>query len=128
MAAQLQGSYVNDLAKSIGYALTGIKFVVQHERNARLHLVMAILALLLGLELRVTNAELAAIFFAVIIVFLAEIINTAFEKTLNIVSPGHHPQVKIIKDMAAGAVLVAVIGAGVIGIMIYLPYIGRLAW
>jgi len=86
----------------------------------------AIIALFLGLELRVTSAELATVFFAIVIVFLAEITNTAFEKTLDIVSPGHHPQVKIIKDMAAGAGLVAVIGAGIIGVMIYTPYIVRL--
>jgi len=117
---------VNGLLKSISYALIGLKYVIQHERNARLHLLSAFVALVLGLELRVSHAELAAIFFAIVIVFLAEIINTAFEKTLDIVSPGHHPQVKIIKDMAAGAVLVAVIGAGIIGVMIYTPYIVRL--
>ena len=117
---------MNGLLKSLGYALICLKYVIQHESNAPLHLLSAFVALVLGLELRVSNAELAAIFFAIVIVFLAEIINTAFEKTLDIVSPGHHPQVKIIKDMAAGAVLVAVIGAGIIGVMIYTPYIVRL--
>lgn len=114
---------MNALLKSIGYALTGIKYVVRYERNARFHLLSAIIALLLGLELHVTSAQLATVFFAIVIVFLAEITNTAFEKTLDIVSPGHHPQVKIIKDMSAGAVLVAVIGAGIIGLMIYTPYV-----
>jgi len=114
---------VRNLFKSFGYALTGIKYVIRYERNARIHLLVAILALLLGLELRVTDAQLAAVFFAILIVFLAEIINTAFEKTLDLVSPGHHPQVKIVKDMAAGAVLVAAGGAVIIGLMIYTPYL-----
>lgn len=117
---------MNGLLKSIGYALIGLKYVVRHERNARLHLLSAGVALFLGLELHVASAQLATVFFAIMIVFLAEITNTAFEKTLDIVSPGHHPQVKIIKDMAAGAVLVVVIGAGIIGLMIYLPYVVRL--
>jgi diacylglycerol kinase (ATP) len=117
---------VNALLKSFGYAVTGIRYVLRYERNARAHLVLAILALLLGLELRVSDVQLASIFFAIIIVFLAEIINTAFEKTLDIISPDHHPQVKIIKDMAAGAVLVAASGAVIIGLVIYVPYLVRL--
>ena len=117
---------MNTFRKSFGHSLTGLKYVVRYERNARIHLVFAILALLLGLELRVTDAQLAAIFFAILIVFLAEIINTAFEKTLDLVSPEHHPQVKLVKDMAAGAVLVAAVGATIIGIMIYMPYLVRL--
>jgi diacylglycerol kinase (ATP) len=117
---------VNGLFKSFGYALRGIEYVIRYERNARIHLLVAILALLLGLELRVSDAQLAAIFFAVIIVFLAEIINTAFEKTLDLVSPDYHPQVKIVKDMAAGAVLVAAGGAVIIGLMIYTPYVVKL--
>lgn len=118
---------MNAFLKSLGYSLSGLKYVVRYERNARIHLVLAILALLLGLELRVTDAQLAAIFFAILLVFLAEIINTAFEKTLDLVSPERHPQVKIVKDMAAGAVLVAATGAVIIGIMIYVPYLLRLA-
>ena len=117
---------MNGLFKSFGYALTGLKYVIRYERNARVHLLVAILALLLGLELRVSDAQLAAIFFAIIIVFVAEIINTAFEKTLDLVSPDHHPQVKIVKDMAAGAVFVAASGAVIIGLMIFTPYVVKL--
>lgn len=114
---------MNAFLRSLGHALRGLRYVVRYERNARIHLVLAFLALLLGLELRVTDAQLAAIFFAILIVFLAEVINTAFEKTLDIISPEHHPEVKIIKDMAAGAVFVAAVGAVIIGLMIYVPYI-----
>jgi diacylglycerol kinase (ATP) len=117
---------VNAFLKSLRYSLEGLNYVIRYERNARIHLVVAFLAVLVGLELRVSDAQLAAIFFAILIVFLAEIINTAFEKTLDLVSPEHHPQVKIVKDMAAGAVLVAAVGATIIGIMIYVPYILRL--
>jgi diacylglycerol kinase len=123
MDRECLGLYVKNLYKSLNFAIEGIRYVIRHERNARIHLILAVFALALGFFLRVTDAQLAAIFFAVIIVFLAEIINTAFEKTLDILSPNHHPQVKIIKDIMAGAVLVAASGAFIIGLIIYTPYI-----
>lgn len=97
--------------------------MVKHEKNARIHLVFAIAVLALGLMLRITSGDLAAILLAVIIVFFAEIMNTAFEKTLDLVQPNHHPQVKLIKDMAAGAVMVSATAAVVIGIVIFTPYL-----
>jgi diacylglycerol kinase len=66
---------------------------------------------------------LAAILLAIIIVFFAEIMNTAFEKTLDLVEPNHHPQVKLIKDMAAGAVLITAVTAVAIGLVIFPPYL-----
>lgn len=111
------------LAVSFGHAWRGVRYVVKHEKNARIHLVFAIVILLLGLILQLTAGDLAAILLAVIIVFFAEIMNTAFEKTLDIVEPNHHPQVKLIKDMAAGAVLVTAIAAVAIGIVIFTPYL-----
>jgi len=80
----------------------------------------------MGLLLRLTPGDLAAILLAVIVVFFAEIMNTAFEKTLDIVEPHHHPQVKLIKDMAAGAVLVTAIAAVAIGIVIFTPYLAAI--
>jgi diacylglycerol kinase len=100
--------------------------VLRNERNARIHLVFAILVLLAGLVFQVTPLELSAVVFAVIIVFLAEIFNSAFEKTLDIVSPGHHPTVKLVKDMTAGAVLFAAVGAVIIGVVVFLPHITKL--
>lgn len=111
------------LIVSFGHAWRGVRYVVKHEKNARIHLVFAIGVLALGLILRLTSGDLAAILLAVIIVFFAEIMNTAFERTLDIVEPNHHPIVKLIKDMAAGAVLVTAIAAVAIGIVIFTPYL-----
>ncbi|HSH31120.1 MAG TPA: diacylglycerol kinase family protein [Candidatus Saccharimonadales bacterium] len=116
------------LFKSFYYAIIGISYVFKNERNARIHFLMAILALGLGVALGVSSAELAAIFFAVIIVFVAEIINTAIEKTLDLIDTKRNPQVAIIKDMVAGAVLVAAGGALIIGVVIFWPYVLDLAW
>ena len=111
------------LAVSFGHAWRGIRYVIKHEKNARIHLVFAVVVLILGLVLGITNRDLAAILMAVIIVFFAEIMNTAFEKTLDLVQPNHHPQVKLIKDMAAGAVLVTAVVSAAIGIVIFTPYL-----
>ncbi len=113
-------------ARGFYYAGRGIVYVFRHERNARVHLVFAALAFLVGLWLRVSDAELAAIFFAIIIVFLAEIFNTAVEKTLDLVDPHHNPHVMLIKDMTAGAVMVAATAAAVVGVVIFAPYLVRL--
>ncbi len=108
---------------SFGHSIRGVLHVLKKERNARIHLVAAFLAFGVGLALQVTDVELAAIFFASILVFIAEIFNTAIEKTLDIIQTEHHPQIKIIKDMAAGAVMIAAIAAAMIGVVIFLPRI-----
>lgn len=115
-------------SRSLYTAFQGIVYVVRVERNARFHLIIAILTLLLAVLLGVSNAELAAIFFAIIVVFIAEVINTAIEKTLDIIEPKHSEDVRIIKDIAAGAVLVAAIGAAAIGLAIFVPYITDIVW
>lgn len=102
--------------------------MVRVERNARFHLIIAIITLVIAVLLGVSNAELAAIFFAIIMVFIAEVINTAIEKILDIVEPDHSEDVRIIKDIAAGAVLVAAIGAAAIGLAIFIPYFTEMLW
>ncbi len=111
------------LATSFGHAWRGIKYVVKHEKNARIHLLFAVMVLVAGLFLRLTTGDLGVVLLAIVIVFFAEIMNTAFEKTLDLVEPNHHPQVKLIKDMAAGAVMVTAVAAVVIGVEIFTPYL-----
>ncbi len=116
------------IIRAFGYAFTGVWYILRHERNARIHLLIAVGVLLSGWILNISNAELAAIFFAIILVFLAEILNTAIEKTLDVINPDHSEKVALIKDMAAGAVLVASIGAAIIGVAIFWPYLVGLAY
>jgi diacylglycerol kinase (ATP) len=119
---------IASFVRSLYTAFQGIVHVVRVERNARLHLLIAIAALALGVFLGISNAEMAAIFFAIIIVFTSEVVNTALEKTLDLLHPHQDEQVRIIKDIAAGAVLVAAIGAAAIGLAIFAPYISELIW
>jgi diacylglycerol kinase len=115
-------------AQSLNHSWRGVRHVFVHERNARIHLMFALAAFLLGVLLRVSDAELAAVFFAVIIVFLAEIFNTAIERTLDLIDIKENPRIKLIKDMAAGGVLVAAVAAVIVGIAIFVPYVVRALW
>jgi diacylglycerol kinase len=114
--------------KSLNDAFRGLMYVLRSERNARIHLLVAFAVLLLGLVFNVSGTELAALFFAIIMVFLAEIANTAFEKTLDLIQPEYSEKVRVVKDMAAGAVLVAAVGAVLIGVMVFYPYVLEQIW
>jgi diacylglycerol kinase len=120
----VQGTFLHGML----HAWHGVRHVFLHERNARVHLLFAILAFVTGVWLQVSDAELAAVFFAVIIVFLAEIFNTAIERTLDLIDIKENPRIKLIKDMSAGAVLVSAIAAVTIGIAIFAPHIIRKIW
>lgn len=127
-AARVHPSAQGSIFDSTWHAWHGVLHVVKHERNARIHLAVALVALSMGVWLEVTNAELAAIFFAVILVFLAEIVNTAIERTLDLIDIRENPRIKIIKDMAAGAVLVTAVAAAAMGLVIFLPHLMRILW
>jgi diacylglycerol kinase len=114
--------------RSLYTAFMGVVFVIRVERNARLHLIIALLVFIVSVMLGISDAELAAVFFAVVLVFTAEIVNTALEKTLDLIEPKSSEQVRVIKDMAAGAVLVSALGAAAIGIAIFSPYLIRFIW
>jgi diacylglycerol kinase len=114
------------VAASFVHAWHGVLHVFKHERNARMHLLSAVFVM--GLWLGLSDAELAAVFFAVIIVFLAEMFNSAIERTLDLIDVKENPRIKLIKDMSAGAVLVAAVAALVVGVAIFAPYIWELVW
>ena len=116
------------LVISIKNAASGLRLILRQERNARIHLALAIAALAAGLLLGVSDIGLAAMFFAVILVFLAEIFNSAIEKTLDLVEPTVSVKVAEVKDMAAGGVLVAAIAAAAIGAVVLLPKLTGWTW
>lgn len=88
------------------------------EKHMRNHFAFALLVLLAALFLRVTPVEFALLSLSVLFVLSAELLNTAVEAVVDLISPEYHPLAKIAKDTAAGAVLVACMGAAIIGYMI----------
>ncbi len=115
------------LARSFGDALWGLWHVVRSERNARIHLAAAVAALVAAAALHLRREEVAAVVFAIVVVFWAEIANSMLERLLDLVHPEHSEQVRLIKDVGAGAVLVAAVGAVAIGVLVFGPHLAQLA-
>lgn len=107
--------------KAFGYALNGIRSFVVQERNARIHLICTILVITLSIILKISKIEWMFIGSAIAGVWVAEMLNTAIEKLCDMVSQQVHPTIKLIKDIAAGAVLIASIYALFIGVIILIP-------
>jgi len=106
------------IIKSIGHSVRGVATVIKEERNFRIHIVVAILAILFAWSSHFNFVEFSLIVIAIIIVCVAEIINTAIEKTWDHLNPSHHPMIGSIKDIMAGGVLVASIGSIAIGLFV----------
>lgn len=109
--------------KSFGYALSGLGFMLRTQHNAWIHLVATALVIALGLWLRIAPHDWRWIALAIALVWVAEIVNTAFEHVCDVVQPEFHVSVKTAKDVAAGAVLVAATSAAIIGLLVFLPYL-----
>ena len=109
--------------ESTTHAWRGLTVFVRTTHNAWAQIFFAALAVYLGVILSISSVEWILIIFAIGFVIVAEILNTAIEIDIDLTSPEYHPFAKDTKDVAAGAVLVAVIVAGIIGLIIFLPKI-----
>ncbi len=119
----------SELAKFITgfrYAFSGLWYALRTQRNARVHVGIAILAIVLGIVLHISTVEFAMVFVAITSVFIAEMFNTVFELCVDIAAPDYHPLAKIAKDVAAGAVLLSAMLAVVIGLFVFVPHIWHL--
>nr|WP_223280549.1 diacylglycerol kinase [Virgibacillus halodenitrificans] len=111
--------------RSVGFtfAWNGLKEVTRTERNFRIHLFITALVLTIGFLVELNWLEWCIVIFAIGFVLVTEVTNSAIEKMIDYLNPAIHPSAKIIKDMAAGAVLIAAIIAALIGLIIFLPKI-----
>lgn len=109
--------------QSFGYAFKGLARFFRTEHNAWIHSIAMIVVLVLGWQLHISQAEWIGVCFAIGLVLSAEAFNTCLEKLADIVSPAADDRIKYIKDLAAGAVLVAAITAAIIGAIIFIPKI-----
>ncbi len=110
-------------ARSFRYAFSGLAELLRSQHNARVHLFASLLVVIVGLSLGVTRMEWCALLLAMMLVWIAEALNTALEFLCNLVSPDFHPLIKKSKDVAAASVLISAAGAVVIGVLIFLPYL-----
>lgn len=111
-----------NLLISFQYAWAGLSYAFKTQRNFRLHVVIGALAVFLGVFLRVTGVEMAAIALTSGAVLSMELLNTAIESVVDLtVQQNYHELAKIAKDCAAGAVLVSAIVAMLVAGSILLP-------
>ena len=109
--------------ESVNCAIEGILWTAQTQRHMRWHFIAAAAVLLAALCFHISALEFMLLALAVTLVLFAELLNTAIEVMVDLASPEYHPLAKRAKDVAAGAVLVASIGAAVMG---YLAFSRRL--
>lgn len=109
--------------RSFRFAGEGVFFFFRYEHNAWIHLAATIAVVIAGWFFKLAAMEWVAILTAIGMVMVSEVINTSIEKIMDHLSPAKHPAVKVIKDLASAAVLVAAIIAAIIGSIIFIPKI-----
>lgn len=102
-------------------AFDGIAYAVRTQRNMKIHLVIAVVAIALGLVLGIDTASWAAVILCIAAVFAAECVNTAIESVVDLVSPDYHELARRAKDCGAGAVLIFALVAVVVACVVFLP-------
>lgn len=107
--------------QSFQFAFYGIWHTLKTQRNAQIHITIALIIFILGLTLNLTLTDWAILALTMGFVMAAEMVNTAAESAMDIITTDFNPYVKIVKDVAAGAVLVAAITAVVVGVLILGP-------
>lgn len=107
--------------RSVRIALAGVWLMLKTQQNAWIHATATLAVIAMGFLLEVSRADWLWLILAIVAVWTAEALNTALELLADAASPDFHPLVGKAKDVAAGAVLIAALGAVVIGAAIFGP-------
>lgn len=108
---------------SVKNCLDGISYVTKNEKNFKREIALGIIALILSYILKIDKIEFIIVLTMICLVLTTEIINTAIERTVDLVTKEYHELARIAKDVSAGSVLVTSIFALIIGIIIFIPKI-----
>lgn len=111
----------NPLYKSFGYAFEGIFAGIKKERNMKIHCAAAVLVVLAGAVFQISAVKWCICFLLFGLILALELVNTALEAVVDLVTEERKPLAKLAKDTAAGAVLIAAIMAVIIGGIIFIP-------
>lgn len=112
-----------NLLKSFKYAFEGIITGIKEEKNMKIHITIMILVIIFGIILKIDKIEWIICIILFGFVISLELVNTAIENTVDLVTIEKMPKAKIAKDVAAGAVLIAAITSAIIGLIIFAPKI-----
>jgi len=119
-------SALRDFAKSVKYAVRGLKEIAKQEASFRLQLFAASGVLVLIIVLDLAMWERVLLILMVSAVLVLEVINSIFERISDVLKPRLHPMVRDVKDMMAGAVLLTSVTAVVVAILIFWSYFQEL--
>lgn len=107
------------IVESFNAAIDGFIYTMKTERNMRIHFLVGLLFILLGIYLNFNSLEIIALTITIALVLVAEMINTATELIVDMVREEVHPAARVIKDIAAGSVLVTAINAVIVGYILF---------
>ena len=110
------------LFKSFRYATRGLKYVLKNEQNFQIEILGGIFVVILMYLFPTRSLEKIALFIVIFAVLVMELINTIFERVVDMLKPRVHPYAQLVKDVMAAAVLLSSIGAVIVGIIIFWPY------
>ncbi len=111
---------VRGFIKSVSIAFKGILYLFLYHRNMRLIFIIGIIAFLLGLLwFKLSGIELIALCITITLVFMAEIFNTAIELLMDILNKEYHTKIKLVKDIAAGVVILAILNSIAVGYVLF---------
>ena len=122
----LKNNAFRDILKLTGFRTSfknagrGMLYLFLHHRNMRIIFMIGLVALLLGFLLNLKGIELIALCITVTLVFMAEIFNTAVELMMNAITEEYHIKIRLVKDIAAGIVVITCLNAAVIGYILFI--------
>ena len=109
------------LLRSFGFALEGVSYLIRTQRNARIEVAIGAAVVALAALLGISALEWAVLVLAIALVLALEALNTAIELAVTLASPDRHPLAKAAKDVSAATVLIAAVGAVIVGLAILGP-------
>lgn len=121
MASDYQGNKRSKMG--LKHAINGIKYAVRSENNMKIHFVILLIVIGLGVAFRLSGVEWMLLSLTIGSVLICELLNTAVEDLLDYLAPEIHPTVGKIKDLTAGAVLIAALVSISVGSLIFIPKI-----
>ncbi len=114
------------LVRSFRYALYGIYHAVKYNQNMKVHILTSIGVVIASLLLHVNAFQMGILGVMILLVLSAEMVNTAIEEMVDLITTERRMQAKIAKDVAAGMVLVTAFGSMIVGFLIFTPYVLKL--
>jgi diacylglycerol kinase len=115
--------HLRTLKNSFRYAWNGIRSILAQEQNFRIQVALSIVVVIAMIAFQVRLSEAVVLILVIMFVLILEILNTVVEYFIDLLQPRLHHYSKVIKDMMAAAVLISAIGAFIIGVLIFYPYL-----